>query len=1056
MIMAKHLLLWLFLLSMPLSAMAQVSISGHVKDARTNEPLIGVSVVQKSNPSVGTITDLDGNFVLEVSVPTELSFSYIGYKTQDVAVKDTRELTVTLVENTEVLDEVVVVGYGTQKKVNLTGSVSQVKMDDIAKDRPVTSIAEALMGNVPGLSLSNNSGEPGSGYDFQIRGTSSINGGSPLILVDGVSIDISSLNPNDIESVSVLKDASAAAVYGARAAFGVILITTKKANKETKPTINFSAKLTMSNPQEMATRATPMQTVQALLDKGENVYTGGQLYSTWLEQLQLYNADPSQFPDGYVVIDDVKYWLRPTDQTRDLMTTGFQQSYDVSVNGGSEKTTYRLSAGYLGEDGVLVTNKDRYSRYNITSFVGTDVTKWLTAQMTLLYTHTDKKDPTQFTTQRDVWGQAVAASSFDPTGGTTIDGKYYRYLTPAHMMESVVPDDIKYDRLNILGRIILKPFKDLTVTGEYSINKTFYSNRQYKKNMTDFADGRDDSVVPAGAYSTYRMQKSSTDYNAANVYATYNHKWNEKHDFTAMVGLNVEKYSNQNLAANRNEMINDEMPSLSQAVGVLTASDSFTDNAILGTFYRFNYAFKDKYLLEATGRYDGSSKFPKGHRFGFFPSFSAGWRINQENFLKDVKWLSNLKIRGSWGSIGNQNISEYGYLPTMSSANAQWGINGQKPITLNTPVLVRSNFTWEEVQTGNFGLDWGLFNNRLSGSFDIFRRKTMNMLGPGADYPSALGADAPLQNAANMFTRGWELAMNWNDRIGEVSYSIGFNLSDARSFITKYRNETKSLDLPYYEGMELGEIWGYVSDRLYTVDDFVEGTLQTTGEGALSGGTLKDGIPHFQGVNPNPGDMLFKYADENGLIWESSNTVDDPGSRRIIGNNTPRYYYGISGNVSWKGLSLSFLLQGIGKRDLWMKNSLTTPFPSTVDRGLYTNLLDYWTPDNQDAFFTRLYATGNANADANTAVQTRYLFDASYLDIKSVVLSYALPQKWLKKAGIGQLSVFINGENLYSFNHMPKGLHPDSKTRGVTSGVSSGGVTYPVMRKFTFGVNLSF
>lgn len=1056
MIMAKHLLLWLFLLSMPLSAMAQVSISGHVKDARTNEPLIGVSVVQKSNPSVGTITDLDGNFVLEVSVPTELSFSYIGYKTQDVAVKDARELTVTLVENTEVLDEVVVVGYGTQKKVNLTGSVSQVKMDDIAKDRPVTSIAEALMGNVPGLSLSNNSGEPGSGYDFQIRGTSSINGGSPLILVDGVSIDISSLNPNDIESVSVLKDASAAAVYGARAAFGVILITTKKANKETKPTINFSAKLTMSNPQEMATRATPMQTVQALLDKGENVYTGGQLYSTWLEQLQLYNADPSQFPDGYVVIDDVKYWLRPTDQTRDLMTTGFQQSYDVSVNGGSEKTTYRLSAGYLGEDGVLVTNKDRYSRYNITSFVGTDVTKWLTAQMTLLYTHTDKKDPTQFTTQRDVWGQAVAASSFDPTGGTTIDGKYYRYLTPAHMMESVVPDDIKYDRLNILGRIILKPFKDLTVTGEYSINKTFYSNRQYKKNMTDFADGRDDSVVPAGAYSTYRMQKSSTDYNAANVYATYNHKWNEKHDFTAMVGLNVEKYSNQNLAANRNEMINDEMPSLSQAVGMLTASDSFTDNAILGTFYRFNYAFKDKYLLEATGRYDGSSKFPKGHRFGFFPSFSAGWRINQENFLKDVKWLSNLKIRGSWGSIGNQNISEYGYLPTMSSANAQWGINGQKPITLNTPVLVRSNFTWEEVQTGNFGLDWGLFNNRLSGSFDIFRRKTMNMLGPGADYPSALGADAPLQNAANMFTRGWELAMNWNDRIGEVSYSIGFNLSDARSFITKYRNETKSLDLPYYEGMELGEIWGYVSDRLYTVDDFVEGTLQTTGEGALSGGTLKDGIPHFQGVNPNPGDMLFKYADENGLIWESSNTVDDPGSRRIIGNNTPRYYYGISGNVSWKGLSLSFLLQGIGKRDLWMKNSLTTPFPSTVDRGLYTNLLDYWTPDNQDAFFTRLYATGNANADANTAVQTRYLFDTSYLDIKSVVLSYALPQKWLKKAGIGQLSVFINGENLYSFNHMPKGLHPDSKTRGVTSGVSSGGVTYPVMRKFTFGVNLSF
>lgn len=1054
--MTRHLLLWLFLLSMPLAAMAQVSISGHVKDARTNEPLIGVSVVQKANPSVGTITDLDGNFVLEVSVPTELSFSYIGYKTQDVVVKDNRALTVALAENMEVLDEVVVVGYGTQKKVNLTGSVSQVKMDNIAKDRPVTSIAEALMGNVPGLSLSNNSGEPGAGYDFKIRGTSSINGGSPLILVDGVSIDISSLNPNDIESVSVLKDASAAAVYGARAAFGVILITTKKSAKETKPTINFSAKLTMSNPQEMANRATPMQTIQAMLDKGESVFSGGQSYTEWLDLLEQYNADPSQFPEGYADVDGFRYWLKETDVTRDLMTTGFQQSYDVSVNGGSEKTTYRLAAGYLGEDGVLVTNKDRYSRYNITSFVGTDVTKWLTAQLTMLYTHTDKKDPARFTTMRDVWGQAVTAPSFNPTGGTTIDGKYYRYLTPAHMMESTVPDDIKYDRLNLLGRIILKPFKDLTITGEYSINKTFYSNRQYTKNVTDFADGRDNTIVPAASYSTYRMQKSSTDYNAANVFATYNHKWNEKHDFTAMVGLNIEQYSNENLTTSRNQMINDELPSLSQAVGIINTSDSFTENAILGSFYRFNYSYKDKYLLEATGRYDGSSKFPKGHRFGFFPSFSAGWRINQESFLKDVKWLTNLKIRGSWGTIGNQNISEYSYLPVMTSSNAQWGINGEKPITLGVPVLVRSNFTWEEVQTGNFGLDWGLFNNRLSGSFDIFRRKTLNMLGPGADYPSILGADAPLQNAADMFTRGWELSMSWNDRIGEVSYSIGFNLSDARSFITKYKNETKSLDMPYYEGMELGEIWGYVTDRLYTVDDFVEGTLQTTSDGVLTGGVLKDGIPHFEGTSPNPGDVLFKYPDENGLIWESTNTVDDPGSRRIIGNNTPRLLYGINGNVSWKGFNLSFLLQGVGKRDLWMRNCLTTPFPSSVDYALYDHLLDYWTPDNTDAYFARVYrVTNNANSTANSQVQTRYLFDASYLDIKSVQLSYTFPKTWLKKASIESLSVFVNGENLYSFNHMPRGIHPDSKVRG-TSSIGSTGMTYPVMRKFTFGVNLSF
>lgn len=1058
--MLKHLCMtFLFLLLLPVAASAQNAMTGHVKDARTNEPLIGVSVVLKGNTTVGTISDLDGNFKLDVPASSTLIFSYIGYATQEIAVEGRKNLQVAMTEDSETLDEVVVVGYGTQKKVNLTGSVSQVKMDEIAANRPVNSIADALMGNVPGLTLSGNTGEPGSGYDFQIRGTSSINGGSPLILVDGISIDISSLNPNDIESVSVLKDASAAAVYGARAAFGVVLITTKKATKEQKPSISFSAKLSMSNPQSMAKRATPLQTIQALLAANYTTFVGGQSFSEWEKLLQQYESNPSQYPGGYTDIDGVRYQLAASDPTGDLISTGFQQIYDVAVSGGSKKTKYRLSASYLDQDGVLVTNKDRYKRYNITSFISSDVTSWLTTELTTLYTHSDKQDPyrLQFNS-RDVWAQAVSLPSFYPTDGVTIDDKYYRYATPAHMMDSAVPTEANYNRLNMLGRLILKPFKGMTVTGEYSINKTFYTQKEFNKRVDDFADGRNNTVLPANEpYSTYRFQKSNTDYNALNLFATYNKKISD-HEFTVTGGINMEKYYNEGLTASRGNMINDEVPALGLATNVPSVSDSYNENAIFGTFYRVNYSFMDRYLFEASGRYDGSSKFPEENRFGFFPSFSAGWRINQEAFLRDVKFLSNLKLRASWGSIGNQNIKDYQYLPTMNSVKANWGVGEDKPLTLETPILVRANFTWEEVRTTNVGLDWGFFNDRLTGSFDVFRRETLDMLGPGADYPLTLGAKSPLQNAANMRTDGWELQLNWRDRIGEVSYGIGFNLSDAKSKITKYNNPTKNLDMDYYEGKVLGEIWGYVSDRLYTVDDFVEGTLKTTADGELSGGTLKEGVPRFDGSNPNPGDMLFKHADENGLIWKSDNTADNPGSRRIIGNSTPRFAFGINGNVAWKDFNLSFLLQGVGKRDLWLWNSFTAPFASGgTEYSFYKNLLDYWTPENQNSHFARRYEGGyNANSSANSQIQTRYLFDASYLDLKSVVLSYSIPRVLLKKAGIGSMSVFVSGENLVSFNHTPDGIHPDSKARGESKGVTLGGMTYPMMRKFTFGVNVSF
>ncbi len=1057
----KTKLLTLVCLLLPTIVLAQSiqTLTGRVTDEKTGEPLIGVNVVLKGDSSKGAITDIDGNFSIS-NVPSDavIVFSNIGCVTKEVPVNGNRTLDVTLEEDTELLDEIVVVGYGTQKKVNLTGSVSQVKMDDIVGNRPVTSIADALMGNVPGLVLSGNTGEPGSGFNYQIRGTSSINGGSPLILVDGISMDISALNPNDIESVSVLKDASASAIYGARAAFGVILITTKKSEHDRKPTITFSSKITMSNPQELPQRAGVYDNVLALKYAGEANFQGGQNYDTWLGLLEEYARNPQDYPEGYSVVDGFRYQLAETDPTKDMMTTGVQQIYDLAVAGGSQRTKYRVSVGYTSEDGVLKTNKDSYNRYNVTSFVSSNVTDWLTAELTSLYTHTDKLNPdVAGQNGRDIWAMTMFLPSFAPLGENKMeDGNTYQFYTPKHLLEALEPTKTQYDRVNMIGRLLLKPLKGLTVTGEYSINKTFYTRIAYNKVLDNFVDTRDFTwVPPSRSFSTYSLQKASTDYSAANLFATYTNKI-KKHEFTVTGGMNLEQYYNENLTTSRDEMINDELPALSQATGTITTDDSYTENAIFGLFYRANYSYGDRYLFEASGRYDGSSKFPASNRFGFFPSFSLGWRIDKENFAKNWNAVDNLKLRASWGNIGNQNIGEYAFLPTMSDEKANWGLNLDKPLTLKSPELVRANFTWETVRTTNFGIDWGFFKNRLTGSFDMFRRETLDMLGPGPEYPSVLGASSPLQNAANMRSDGWEFQISWRDRIGAVDYSIGFNISDAVSVITKYNNPTKSLDLKYYEGQVLGEIWGYVSDRLYTEDDFVEGTLTTSAQGELTGGTLKEGIPYFEGTNPNPGDMMYKYADEDGKVWKSLNTVDDPGSRRIIGNSTPRYNFGLNGSVSYKGWTLSFFFQGVGKRDVWMMNSVTTPLPSSFEYGIFTNLLDYWTPDNTDAHFTRLYPKAGYNTGANTQVQTRYLLDGSFIDLKSLAISYEFPQKWMKKIGVAGANIFANGENLFSINHMPKGIHPMSTTRGYVSGVGAGGAIYPVMRKFTFGINVRF
>ena len=547
-----------------------------------------------------------------------------------------------------------------------------------------------------------------------------------------------------------------------------------------------------------------------------------------------------------------------------------------------------------------------------------------------------------------------------------------------------------------------------------------------------------------------KRQRAVKNYTALNIYGSYA-KSLAKNNFTLLLGYNQESYHYDYLKAETSNMINDDMPSISQSTGVQKAYDGFSEYAVMGFFGRLNYDFDNRYLVELNGRYDASSKFPSGSRWGFFPSLSVGWRVMEESFMEPLRdYIPEFKIRGSIGTVGNQNIDPYQFVPSMESVKSTWLDNNNQPITLKQPGLVSGNFTWETVRTLNIGFDLSALKNRLSANFDLFRRDTKDMLTSGSQLPATLGANAPLQNVADLKSTGFELELAWRDQIGKVHYNIGFNLYDYKAYITKFKNNVAGVirtsdNKTYVEGQRLGEIWGYVTDRLYTVDDFVEGSLDAN----LKNGTLKDGIPHVEGVKPNPGDMMYKDLDGNGIINAGNETIYDPGDRKIIGNNSLRFQYGINGGLSWNNFSFSFLLQGVGKCDKWLTNDLI--FPYYYEFGtIYKHQLDYWTSENTGAFFPRLYETGmrNTNYAANVRAQTKYLTNGAYLRVKNLTLGYTIPQNIISKIGINNLRVYVSAENPFTFDHMPKGLDPavDSKANGLG---------YPFMSSYAFGFSIS-
>lgn len=1035
---------------------------GVVKDNQ-GETVIGASVVVKGSTN-GTITGLDGDFTLNnVKRGDVIQISYIGYVSQEVVWQGT-PLNITLKEDSQTLEEVVVVGFGSQKKANLTGSVSQVKMDDVLGERPVTNVKNALQGSMPGLMVSGGA-SPGEAKSFNIRGTVSINGMNPLVLIDNVEGDIDLLNPEDIESVTVLKDAASSAIYGARAAAGVILITTKKAKKGEKFNLNYNANFGFQTSINSPKQASLDEYLRAYQAAGfsETYYAGNGSVSKWREYLAGYKENPAAYPtvgDGiYIGEDGAPYYLNDKDVYKAFQETSFMQTHNLTANGGTEKLRYRLSAGLTKEDGPLIESKDTYMRKNISSFISADITDWLTQEADFRYTVADRSE----TMGSGDGIYCMNHISFYPSGmmpgsvNTSVD-KDLPLITPENQIRYNNPYLTDTDNTRIYLRTILRPIKGLELVGEYTYDRKNWQKSYYAKKWEYTTEqlGSNNSVT-----SDYLFKSEDhEDYNALNLYGTYNFSIKEDHMFKVMAGFNQERKQNSWISVQTHDMIAPSAPSFTSATGKIIPQNSYSDYAIRGAFYRINYNYKDRYLFEVNGRYDGSSKFPKDDRFGFFPSFSVGWNIAREAWMeKALDYVSDLKLRASWGQIGNQNIGNYGYYSTMQPVGNSnyWLKDGEFITYISTPGLVSNSFTWETVETLDIGFDASMFNSRLQVTFDWYQRTTRDMLIAGIQLPAVVGTSAPMRNAADMRTRGWEIAVNWRDQIGDWKYNVGFNLYDYKSKITKYsNNEDKLLSQNYYEGKTLGEIWGYVSDGFYTIDDFDgPGTWQ-----------LKDGIASLDGYNPRPGDEKFvNLNDDRGTneINSGLNTVDSPGDQKVIGNSTPRYNFGVNLGVSYKGFSLSAILQGTAKRDVWIGGMSLFPFGGSAKAyypvfynqtdywepmgscdGQYTeNDREYWIAKNPDASLYRLYSNMQ-NHGSNQRASTKYLQNGAYMRLKNITLAYTFPKALISKVSLSALKVFVSAENLATISSLPKGYDPERLSWG-----------YPFYRTLSFGLNVT-
>lgn len=1019
--------------------MVQERVTGTVTDA--SGPVIGATVMQKGTTN-GTITDMDGKFSLDgVKKGDVIQITYIGYIMQEITYTG-KPIKVTLVEDSKKLDEVVVVGYATVKKANLTGAVSAVD-SKVLEDRPIINLGQGLQGTIPNLNITT-SGQPGKGSTYNVRGETSINGGSPLVLVDGVEMDPNLINPQDVASVSVLKDAASASIYGARAAYGVILITTKTGKKNMPTQVSLDASISFNSP---TTRPSYMNSMEYAnwMNAANNLTNGRDLFSAdEMEHITAYFNDPANNSPVFVTTDPNSWqygncqagkyaYCGNTDWMKEMYKKSYPlQQYNVNISGGSDKATYYTSVGYTDQGSLLRHGDEGFRKFNMVNNINYDINNWLNISMKTSYIRTELSGIVQDGVHGEAWignDTQPLMPVKHPDGNWAGQGNYTNFAAVLDEMGS--RKTTKNDFWNTLA-LKLTPLKGMTINMDYTFNYYAEHNKNHIKSFNEY--GVDGNFLQVFQYSkpngVYEGQNNDT-YNAFNFFGDYERTFG-KHYFKVMAGYNQETKHTRSFYAQREKLISNDLPSMGSATGDKYVGNSDDSWATRSGFFRVNYTYADRYLLELNGRYDLSSKFPKNDRAVFNPSFSVGWKLSEESWFKNPTngFFDELKIRGSYGSLANQALDNgwHSYLSTYGTGTMSYIMGGVQNQYVSPGGLVSTSITWEKVTQWDLSLDFAILNNRLQGTFDYYQRSTTGMLGAGKVLPGVLGTSEPEENAADMVTRGWELSLSWNDRLDNgFHYSASFNLSDTQAEITKFDNPTKSLSSSYYEGQILGDIWGYESTLFQSQAEIDAAPDQSQLDG---------------GIKKVPGDIKFINQNGDNVINNGENTVDNPGDMKIIGNNKARFRYGFNISADWKGVDFGIFFQGVGKRDLMLPATFKWQYGSQWQVPVAA-AQDYWREDNTSAYYPVARFNGGSALGQN---QTRYLLNAAYLRLKSVSVGYTIPQTLTQQWGIQKCRIYFSGENLLTFKHTPEGFDPELDNP----------YKYPQQKSLSVGINVTF
>jgi TonB-linked SusC/RagA family outer membrane protein len=1076
-----------------------VTLSGRVMDTG-GEPLAGATVKLKgTNNAVvtdatghfsftkATMTDANGYFSLTAdaqSVLDVLEVSFMGYSTKEIPIAGRTQFGITLEETAQALDDVVVVGYGSQKKANLTGAVSVISSREL-NDRPVVSAAGALQGADPAVNLTFSTGSPLAGYAVNVRGALSINSSSPLVLADGIEVSLSQINPNDIESISVLKDASSCAIYGAKASAGVILITTKKGvNQGGFAKIKYNGRFGIAENTTSTDFITTGYDHVVLTNQFYNAYNGVDMFlyteaNGGLQKLYDRRNDKTENPERpwfEMGADGKYYYYANTDWYNYFYrTTRYQQEHNLSVSGGNDKVNYYASGRILDQDGIFKIYNDKYNDYSFRGKLEAKLKPWLRYSSNVGF---DKSDYTYAGRYNIDHTFAALQSNITPAFiPRNPDGSVVLYTNQLYANSPIgaghggfltanTSRNWKQDRyLTLLNQIDIDIWKDFTLTASYGYRQRDRLFR-YRNNTFEYSRQKDvfQTYTSGSCENSYEEVSYGYKGQNVNIYGTYK-KSIGGHNITVVAGEQYEDYRSAELDAYQRDLLKETLASFSVATGAISLTDAISAYKTLGFFGRLNYDYKGKYLFEVSMRGDGSSRFAPDHRWAAFPSASAGWRISEERFFEPLSnvW-NNFKLRLSMGSLGNQQVSNYAYIDQITTDNEMsYTFNGtSKANHASVSAPISSGLTWETVTTYDAGLDLGFFNNRLNVVADGYIRDTKNMLTTSLTLPSVYGASTPKANCADLRTTGYEILVSWNDQFtlagSPFRYGVQAGIGDYITEITKYYNPTKQIS-SYYEGMRLGEIWGYSVEGLFKTDEEAAAYQALVNDKAVNQRVYNS--KGSVGGKLRAGDVRFIDLDGNNVIGKGEGTVDNPGDLRIIGNSVPRYHYSFRFNFNWKGIDCSAFFQGIGKAnwfpagdqgsfDFWGPYA----FPSTsfIHKDFAVNV---WSEENPDTYFPRPRGYQAYSGGALGEVNDRYLQDVSYLRFKNLTIGYTLPvaKKWIDK-----IRIYASGENLWYWSPLKKyskTIDPELAL-GTGTYVSRSGTGYTYSRIFSFGAEIVF